>query len=103
MSEDFVVNLVGQITDKDVEVIAGVFLVGLVGLVGPVDSYLLIGKKKARQKSILPYSLFSLSSSPLSLFSWQRGLTSGCEEKEKSRVKITKTMVYMMLANDNSV
>jgi hypothetical protein len=38
LEEDFVIDFVGEITDKDVEVIRGVFFVGGIGLVGPVDT-----------------------------------------------------------------
>lgn len=37
MKQHLIVDLVGQITDEDVEMVRGVFLVGGVGLIGPVD------------------------------------------------------------------
>ncbi len=41
MKEDFVIDFIGEIADKNVEVIRGVFLIRGVGLVGPVDADLL--------------------------------------------------------------
>jgi hypothetical protein len=38
LEEDLIVDLVRQITHKDVEVARGVFLAGRIGLIGPVDS-----------------------------------------------------------------
>lgn len=43
LGEDLVIDFVGQVTDKDVEVARGVFLARGVGLVRPVDSDLLYG------------------------------------------------------------
>ena len=42
MQEDFVIDFVAEIADKDVKVIRGVFLAVGVGLIGPVDSDLLL-------------------------------------------------------------
>lgn len=42
LEQDLVIDLVGEITDEDVEVIRCVFLVGVVGLVSPVDTDFLI-------------------------------------------------------------
>lgn len=42
LEENLVVDLVGQIADEDVEVVRGVFLGGVVGLVGPVDANFLV-------------------------------------------------------------
>ena len=42
LSEDFVIDFVAQITNEDVKVVGGVFFVGVVGLISPVDSNLLI-------------------------------------------------------------
>jgi hypothetical protein len=38
LQQNLVVDLVGQVTDEDVEVVRGVLLGGVVGLVGPVDA-----------------------------------------------------------------
>lgn len=38
LQEDFIVDLVGQIADEDVEVVRGVFLGRVVGLIGPIDT-----------------------------------------------------------------
>ena len=42
LQQDFIIDFVTQITDKDVKVVGGVFLVGTVGLIGPVHSDLLL-------------------------------------------------------------
>lgn len=41
MQQDVIVDLVAQIADEDVVVVRGILLVGVVGLVGPVDTNLL--------------------------------------------------------------
>ena len=38
MKQDLIIDFIGQIANKDVEVVRCVFLVGGVGLVGPVDA-----------------------------------------------------------------
>lgn len=38
LQQYFIVDLVGKVTDEDVEVIRGVFLCRVVGLIGPVDA-----------------------------------------------------------------
>jgi hypothetical protein len=38
LKEDFIIDFVGEITNKDMEVVRSVFFVGSVGLVGPVDT-----------------------------------------------------------------
>ena len=38
MEKDFIIDFVGEITDKDVKVVGGVFLVRGIRLVGPVDT-----------------------------------------------------------------
>ena len=38
LEKDLIVDFVGQVADEDVEVAGGVFLGGIIGLVGPVDT-----------------------------------------------------------------
>lgn len=38
LCQDFIVDLVGEITNKDVEMVSGILLAGLIGLIGPVDT-----------------------------------------------------------------
>lgn len=42
MGKDFIVDLVGKVTDEDMEVVSSVFLARLVGLICPVDTNFLI-------------------------------------------------------------
>lgn len=50
LHQDFIVNLVGEITHKDVEVVGSVLLAGGVGLVSPVDADLLYGVSLPRER-----------------------------------------------------
>jgi hypothetical protein len=38
LEKNLIIDFVGEIADKDVEVVGGIFLVGGVGLVSPVDA-----------------------------------------------------------------
>jgi hypothetical protein len=42
LQQNFIVDFVGKITNKDVEMVRGIFLCGVVRLVGPVDANFLI-------------------------------------------------------------
>jgi len=44
LEKNFIIDFVREIADKDMKVIRGIFLIGGVGLVGPVDADFL--KKK---------------------------------------------------------
>ena len=45
LEEDLVIHFVTEIADKNVEVVGGIFLVIIVRLVGPVNSYLLLEQR----------------------------------------------------------
>lgn len=58
LSEDLVVDLVGQVSNKDMEVAGGILLAGGIGLIGPVDAdFLSYISPVSLQRTLVTYGL----------------------------------------------